>query len=206
MLNRSIMTMLNVLALAFLGFGLQGSGVAQTGAQIVFEQSEAPALNLNADNCEFYVDGVAEAYMYDDGHHIYRMLVELVSLVPSQTLGGWVRYRDRESGIVGEAFFAGKPNEDSSRWTAEFDIDGVANGVHFSRDILEFAFFGDGLSRETNREPVPVRYWISNGGRNYSWKAIMAEPTYVVRDGQTEKRWADARAGVFDQKRVCARR
>jgi hypothetical protein len=177
------------------------AGGAQ-GRQNVFEQWETPKRNLNADNCEFYVDGIAEAYMYFDGRHIYKMSVELVSLRPGQNLGGWVRFRDRASGIVGEALLEGVPSFNGSKWTLEFDIEGVVVENHFSRDILEFAFFADTI--DANNELV--RSWISNRGRNYSWKETMTEPTYVIRDGQTEMRWADFRAKVFDQKRVCATR
>ncbi len=185
----------------FGALSLLAAGVG-LGGQNVFEQWETPKRNANADNCEFFVDGIAETYVYTDGRHLYKMSVELASLRPEQNLGGWVRYRDRASGIVGEAVLEGVPNSTRSKWTLEFDIEGVVMETHFSRDILEYAFFADAL--DANNELV--RNWISNRGRNYSWKETMTEPTYVIRDGQTEKRWADARARVFDQKRVCAPR
>lgn len=175
--------------------------VAVEARQIVFKQSELPARDVNADNCEFYVDGIAESYSYVSGYHQYKMWVELVSLRPEQSLGGWVRYRDRESGIVGEVAIQALAAA-NNRWLWEFDIEGVVSEAHFARDILEFAFYSD--SKGPNDESV--RSWISNRGRNFSWKETLTEPTYVVRDGQTEKRWADSRARVFDQKRVCAAR
>ncbi len=227
MSNRSMMTRIIACVRVVLMLVLVTVARSGHGFQIVSQQSTNLLQDLNADHCEFYIDGVAEVYTYESGLHRYKMYVELISLAETQSLGVWVRYRDRESGIVGETVVLATPAAAANKWQLEFEIEGKNQESYFSRDIIEVAFFADKVA-PTPVPPVPsvatvssvatvppvatvatdaassLRYWVSNRGRNYSWKEIMSEPTYVTRDGKVERRWADFRSAVFDQKRVCA--
>ncbi len=170
--------------------------------------ASANVIHVNANNCEFYVDGVASLYLYNMAWSRRIMHSEVVALDPNiEHLGQWIRYRDTATGDVHTTEVAA--SQDTSfvylspeKWAIDFEYSGTNfsnSGSLFHFDILDFAFFAE----KTNERGETLRTWISNDGYNFSFSNVFAPPTHTSGLGRGSIVWSDQKKSVFNQKRSC---
>jgi hypothetical protein len=174
---------------------------------------QAVVSNTSADSCEFFVDGFAETFQYNQGWSRKSMHAEImIRDLNIQKVGMWVRYRDIETdktqNVEVEAIQGLTPlTRGNFRWVAEFAISGTDNPFSISQpisrfdyEIIAFAFFAE---RPTGTGYDTERIWMSNGGRNFNLGETMSEPTYPGSLGRGSIIWSNQNSPLFYQKKAC---
>jgi hypothetical protein len=169
--------------------------------------------NRSANSCEYFVDGFAETFQYNQGWSRKSMHAEIILRDTNiEKVGMWVRYRDIETdktqNVEVEAIQGLTPlTRGSFRWVAEFAISGSDNPFNinqpisrFDYEIVAFAFFAE---RPTGKGDNTERIWMSNDGRNFSLADTMAEPNYPGSLGRGSITWANQNSPLFYQKKAC---
>lgn len=164
----------------------------QTEAELDYE----PTLDVDAGNCEFYIDKFTKRYAYN--MQFFRHWIEAYICVPLQpgellNVGIWIRYQ--YGGVVNESFSLG--NE--IHWNY-WVIGSIfhENGMSEALDIQEFAFFID--LRRPNGEIA--RIWQSRSGENYTLAEVFRN-SHTSSFGKGSGEYADESSVVFDTKRSC---
>jgi hypothetical protein len=164
--------------------------------------------NFSANNCEFFVDGLATVYQYNQAW--YRRSLHAEVLIQDPTLnaaGMWIQYRDLATGTVHETTVKSEEqpllNPLGRTATAiEFAYEGnsVSGALsnRFSYEIIQFAFFA-----EREEAGTSTRFWISDGGKNFSLPSAFSEPTYTNSLGRGSVTWTNQNVAVFHQKQMC---
>jgi hypothetical protein len=164
--------------------------------------------NFDANHCEFFVDGLAQVYQYNQAW--YRRSLHAEVLIQDPTLnnaGMWIQYRDLATGTVHETTVQAEEHPllsplGRTATALEFAYEGnaVSGGTanRFSYEIIQFAFFAE---REEGRGPT--RLWISDNGKNFSLPSAFSEPTYTNSLGRGSATWTNQNVAVFHQKQMC---
>jgi hypothetical protein len=188
----------------------KGVSYALIGSAILLPVSASPTtINANANNCEFYVDGVASIYLYNMAWSRRVLHSEVIALDPNiERLGQWIRYRDTASNEIHTTEVMASQSTSfvflsPEKWSIDFEYAGTNfqnSGSPFSFEIVDFAFFAE----KANDRGETLRTWISNEGHNFTFGNVFAPPTYTSSLGRGSIVWTDQNKSVFNQKRSCA--
>ena len=154
----------------------------------------APQQNLDANNCELYVDGLGKGQWSHGGATLAWLEAWIkVSSLDGQVLGVgmWV-----EPGGGGEVWSYGTETQPGT-WLTGFTTVKSSDGT--STSVKQMAFFVD-VRRSTG---AVERLWLSGGGANYTVESTFAKPGWVTGIGSGSIEYADESAALFDQKHAC---
>lgn len=157
---------------------------------------------LDADNCEFFVDGFGDGFV---GHYgiPFRWLLAYLKVLPAagevQNAGLFVRYHDNISGRDEQRFLIGI-EEAPGVFRAGFAYQQAGVQMMEARDksVTAYAFFID-----VRRGDRVVRLWHSRHGANYTLPDAFDLPTYNESIPYGHLLWADAAALVLESRRAC---
>jgi hypothetical protein len=171
-------------------------------------------LHTDANNCEFYVDGIASIYSYNMAWSRYVLHSEIVPLDPYiERFGQWIRHKNKDTGEIAVTEIIATPgtpfvHTEPGRWSLDFEYKGTNSSTpnsnipnHFEFEILEFAYFAEKSDTSGNT----VRLWVSDSGKNFSFRDTFSAPTYEMGRGRGYLVWTDQRKAPFHQKQNCAR-
>lgn len=178
----------------------------------IHNTAKAELLSFNANNCEFFIDGVASIYSYNMAWSRRVLHSEIVAQDPTiSRFGQWIRYRDTATGQekITEIFASQNSNFiflSPTKWAIDFEYAGTSashpgpgGAASFAYDIIDFAYFAE----SQNSVGTPIRLWISNQGQNFSFDETFSQPTYTAGLGRGSLTWSDQSKKVFSQKRAC---
>ena len=202
---------------AFLGsftgaLTLVGAFFNSTNAYANSTNANSPMANFNANNCEFFVDGIASIYTYNQAWSRRILHSEIVAINPAiQRMGQWIRYRDTATGdtLTTEVF----ASRDTSfvflapnKWAIDFPYSGANfpnpgdnSPRSFALDIIDFAFFAE----VSVSNGGTIRLWISDNGNNFSFDETFSPPTYISGLGRGSITWTSQNRNAFHQKEKC---
>lgn len=164
-----------------------------------------PAVQADATNCEFYVDGFGNGHMGHYGIPIDWVVAYLkTASVEGEVLnaGMYTMYHDNSTGQAGERFSLGI-EVSTGVWKTGFNyhVTGFQSMQPVDVTVDAYAFFLD-VKRPAGDV---IRLWQSGGGANYTWGDAFDLPTTKEYIPYGNIEWANDSAPVRESRSACVK-
>ncbi len=159
---------------------------------------------VDADSCEFFLEGFGDGYV---GHYgiPFRWMLAYLRVHPQDgellNVGMYTRYRDLDTGKAGERFsLAIREQDNLFRAGFAYLIAQVQSQQGCNYQVDEFAWFID-VRRPSGQV---VRLWQSRHGNNYGMDDAFSLPVSVESIPYGNIRWSNASSTVFEWREDCS--
>jgi len=158
-----------------------------------------------ANNCEFWVDGIAETDLAYQGYHQRTLMVQYRVQKPSPhpnndtVIAQILRVQNNSDGTTFQTLSYAKYNPDQTLFQNAFIFQsGLAPNFSPNLTVIDMTFVMKRLWVDPN-----VCLTLTNAGKPFSMEETFQPPLYTQWIGRVKLNWANQNVAIFNQKHAC---